>query len=305
MQRKITLPWMGSKYTELIKDSLENLGMNILLPPKTSDKTIKLGVKNSADMVCMPYKSTLGNFIESLDAGANTLIMYDSRGTCRFRHYWKVQEFTLKKLGYDFEMCNLNPRNFLHTAKKLSGKPYSKVIREFFNLYKKIKIIDEEKIRWSKNKPNIGIIGEIYTCCDETINYGTESKIKKFGAKSVSTVTLSEFIIESLRENFKIPFKDDKKQYKKQAKKYLNGPLGGHAEENLYNLLWLINNGINGVVHILPLSCAPEAMIEPYVNNICQSAKTPLLRIAVDENNSEANLETRLETFIELIKMRK
>jgi len=41
MIKIITFPWMGSKYTELIKESLENLGMNIMLPPKTSDKTIK------------------------------------------------------------------------------------------------------------------------------------------------------------------------------------------------------------------------------------------------------------------------
>ena len=32
-------------------------------------------------------------------------------------------------------------------------------------------------------RPNIGIIGEIFTCCDERINYGIERKIEKLGGK--------------------------------------------------------------------------------------------------------------------------
>ena len=88
------------------------------------------------------------------------------------------------------------------------------------------------------------------------------------------------------------------------AEKYFNGTLGGHGKQNIANLLELVDKNIGGVIHLLPMSCMPETSIEPFVNAICRDSNTPLLRIPIDENTAEANLETRLETFVELIKMR-
>ena len=99
--RIITVPWMGKQYSKILKQSLENLGLNVQLPPKTTRRTINLGVKNSSEMMCFPYKVTLGNFIEALEDGADTLLMWDSRGQCRLRHYHKIQEFTLRNMGFD------------------------------------------------------------------------------------------------------------------------------------------------------------------------------------------------------------
>lgn len=306
--RIITFPWMGKEYNNMMKQSLENLGINVQLPPKTTRSAIELGVKNSSEMMCYPYKVTLGNFIEALDNGANTLIMYDSKGQCRLRHYYKIQEFTLKNLGYNnFEMYGISGTNLVKTLKKFSGKSRIKILFEIYhNFPKKLKAYDKRKTRWSNKKPNIGIIGEIFCACDELMNYGIENKIKSYGANPFSTVTLTDFFGEHILFKKFIPFiKDPKKKYKKQAEKYLNGKLGGHGYENLYNLLEIIDRGIDGVLHLLPLTCMPETTVEPFINHICRENNVPLLRIPIDENNSEANLETRLETFIELIKMRK
>ncbi|MHC5154771.1 MAG: hypothetical protein ACYSO3_01305, partial [Planctomycetota bacterium] len=81
--RTVAIPWMGKDYIELLAQSLRNLGVKVLLPPPTTDKTIQLGVRNTAEMVCFPLKPTLGNFIEALDNGADTLLMFDSKGQCR------------------------------------------------------------------------------------------------------------------------------------------------------------------------------------------------------------------------------
>ena len=143
---------------------------------------------------------------------------------------------------------------------------------------------------------------EIFTCCDERINYGIESKIYKLGAKPVNTVTLSGFIKSAFLKKIHWPTK--KRRYDKMAEKYFNGTLGGHGKQNIANLLELVDKNIGGVIHLLPMSCMPETSIEPFVNAICRDSNTPLLRIPIDENTAEANLETRLETFVELIKMR-
>lgn len=301
--RNVTIPWMGKAYTELLAKSLVDLGVNVQLPPRTTEKTVQLGVRNTAEMVCFPLKPTLGNFIEALDNGANTLLMYDSQGQCRLRQYWKIQEFTLRSIGHDFEMYNINFGNILPVLQKLGGASYARIVRELFRYYARVKKVDEKKERWSQRKPNIGIIGEIFTCCDERINYGIENKIYKLGAKPVNTVTLSSFIRESFFRKIHWPTRN-RKRYDKEAEKYFNGDLGGHGRENISHLLELVNNNIGGVIHLLPMSCMPETSIEPFVTAICRESNTPLLRIPIDENTAEANLETRLETFVELIKMR-
>lgn len=300
--RKVAIPWMGRSYTELLREAMKNIGVNIQLPPRTTDKTIQLGVRNTAEMVCFPLKPTLGNFIEALDNGANTLLMFDSKGQCRLRHYWKIQEFTLRNLGYKFDMLNINFRNLLSIMKKLSGASYLKILKETFRFYGGVKEIDREKLRWADDRPNIGIIGEIFTCCDERINYDIEKKITKLGAKPVNTVTLSGFMKGDFLKKFHWPTK--KRRYDREAEKYFNGDLGGHGKENISNLLELVDKKVGGVIHLLPMSCMPETTIEPYVNAICRDSNTPLLRVPIDENTAAANLETRLETFVELIKLR-
>ena len=300
----ITFPWIGKEYTEMIKEFLENLGLNIQLPPKTTDNTIKLGVKNSAGMFCYPLKTTLGNFIEALDNGADTLLMIDSRGICTLRHYYKVQEHALRKLGYDFEMHTITKYNIFSVLSKLSGKSKIKIFLEIYRFYKKIRKYDLERFKWSKEKPNIGIIGEAYTCMDETSNYNIEDKIKKLGANPYNTVTLLEFFKEGFMRRLPL-FMDKKKKYKKEARKYLNGKLGGHGEENIFNLLHLIDKKVDGIIHLMPLTCRSEVVVEKFIDSICRDNKIPLLRINIDENNSELNLNTRLETFLELIRLRK
>lgn len=300
--RTVTIPWMGKDYIGLLARSLRNLGIRVQLPPSTTDRTIQIGVRHTAEMVCFPLKPTLGNFVEALENGADTLLMYDSQGQCRLRHYWKIQEFALRQMGYRFEMFHVNYSNVLRVLKKLSGATYTAILRELFRFYGRIKKLDRRKEVWSKNRPNIGIIGEMFTCCDERINFGIERKIEKLGAKPVNTVTLSSFIRDTFLQKLHWPSK--RSRYSRQADTYLNGPLGGHGRENISHLLELVDNHIGGVIHLLPMSCMPETSIEPFVTAICREHNTPLLRIPIDENTAEANLETRLETFVELIKMR-
>lgn len=302
-ERYVTIPRIGEAYTNAFKQTFENIGLSVILPPRTTDKTVQIGVRNTAEMFCYPIKPTLGNFAEALDKGANTLFMYDSMGQCREKHYAKIQELALREMGYkDFEMYNLNFKNVLPILRDLSGTSKYKILKELFSFYKRIKAIDVVKESWSKDKPNIGIIGEIFTCCDEQINYGIEKKIEALGANYVNTVTLSSFIKDSLFSD--LPFFNKRKKYDIEAHKYFNGKLGGHGRENVSHLLELIDKEIGGVIHLLPMSCMPETSIESFINKICRENKTPLLRIPIDENTAEANLETRLETFVELIKMR-
>lgn len=308
-ERIVTFPRMGSKMSGITKNFLENLGLKTIEPPKTTDKTIRLGAENCANMACYPLKQTLGNYIEAIEKGANTLLAYDTQGTCRFRQYNKLHEFILTGLDYDFEMHVLKPENIIKKLHDVSGASRLKVGKEVYQYYNELKKIDDEGSNWSYDKPNIGIIGEIFCCVDEDANQGLEEKLKRFGANPYNTSTTTNFMSNTI-PLFNLwgigdLFKKDRLQpFKKDAEKYLEDWRVGHAFENIYNLLDLADRKVDGIVHVAPLSCMPETTIEPYIDKICSNNRIPMLRIAVDENSAEANLETRLETFVELIKIR-
>lgn len=300
MERVFSFPRIGN-YTGVFVKMLESFGLSVLTPPPITERTVKLGVKHSADMMCYPFKVTLGNFIEEIEQGANCLIMYDSRGKCRLRHYWMLHELILRNIGHDFRMYPLNLKNLLKLIKKFNPDlSYLNIIRKLRQSWKKLKEIEDSAPYTIKEGVNIGIVGEIYTCLEPAVNLNIEKKLKKFGVNVYNTVRLSDFIKASTRASLL-----EKKIYKKKAARYLNGPLGGHGFENLYNALFLCNKGIDGIIHLLPLSCMPETTIEPILDKISADFNVPLLRLMVDEANSEVNFDTRIETFAEMIKRRK
>jgi predicted nucleotide-binding protein (sugar kinase/HSP70/actin superfamily) len=308
-ERVVTYPIMGKKNSEITGLFLDSLGLNVLAPSPITDETIKKGVKYSPDMMCFPYKVTLGSYIESLERGANTLLMYDNKGSCRLKQYNKLHEFTLEGMGFDFEMIPVTLMNFVPRLSKISGKDWAFVLKKFNKYFGMIQNEDSKYSIWSEEKPNIGIIGEIYCACDERANHHLEDKIKKFGATPYNTARVGDFIKDRIKKklgvfNFEL-FNGEIAKFRKLAKGYFNGDLGGHSLENIANLMHMCERKVDGIIHIFPLSCMPEATIEPYINKICRDNNVPLLRLYIDENNSEVNLETRLETFIELIKWKK
>ncbi len=95
---KASFPWLGYD-TYALKTFLEELGAEVILPPANSKRTLELGVLHSPELICMPFKITLGNFLEALDCGADTLFMAAGARKCRFGYYHYLQDRALNRLG--------------------------------------------------------------------------------------------------------------------------------------------------------------------------------------------------------------
>ncbi|MDP2662538.1 MAG: CoA protein activase [Dehalococcoidia bacterium] len=100
---KITIPHIGNMYVAF-RAMFEGVGVEMIVPPPTSKRTLTLGVQHSPEFVCLPFKLTLGNFIEALDLGAELLIQAGGPGLCRYGYYARDQAKILQDLGYNFEM---------------------------------------------------------------------------------------------------------------------------------------------------------------------------------------------------------
>ena len=87
--RIIAWPRMGNIDLAL-KALVSSLGAKIVVPPPNTNKALEIGVKNSIEGICLPYKLNLANYIMALENGANTLMMFQAPGSCRFGNYTKI-----------------------------------------------------------------------------------------------------------------------------------------------------------------------------------------------------------------------
>lgn len=100
---KVTFPHMGSVWVPF-KTLMDKHGIDCVVPPIFSKHTMSLGVKYSPEWMCLPYKVLLGNLIEGLEQGADTLIDVRGPGLCRLGYYAKLHEDALRDLGYQFSI---------------------------------------------------------------------------------------------------------------------------------------------------------------------------------------------------------
>lgn len=84
------------------------LGIEVIPPPPITQKTIEIGVKLAPQNACFPLKVVLGNFIESIEKGADTLFMAGGVGPCRFGYYGQIQRLILEDLGYNVQFVILD-----------------------------------------------------------------------------------------------------------------------------------------------------------------------------------------------------
>ncbi len=99
---KITFPHMGNLSIPL-ETVFRQLGIEVVLPPSTTKKTISLGVQYSPEQICLPFKYILGNLIEGHQQGADTIVMLGGCGPCRFGFYGNLSKEILEDLGLDFK----------------------------------------------------------------------------------------------------------------------------------------------------------------------------------------------------------
>jgi predicted nucleotide-binding protein (sugar kinase/HSP70/actin superfamily) len=170
---KASFPWVGYD-TYALKTFLEELGAEVVLPPANSKRTLELGVRHSPELICMPFKITLGNFLEALDRGADTLFMAAGARKCRFGYYHYLQDRALKQLGkecrfvpvtqyspFEFvfrlmpEVTGATPLRVVRAIRLMIAK--SKLTQDFRELLNRRRAVDYEGAERAK-KPALRLI---------------------------------------------------------------------------------------------------------------------------------------------------
>lgn len=100
---KVSFPHMGNLHVPL-QVLFQRLGIEVVIPPVCSSKTLYLGSHHSPEWVCVPYKLVLGNFLQAIEQGADALVMLGGPNNCRFGYYTVLQRQVLEELGCPVEV---------------------------------------------------------------------------------------------------------------------------------------------------------------------------------------------------------
>lgn len=80
--------------------ALKKLGVEPLVPPRTSKKTLELANKYSPESICLPYKMVLGNFLQAIEKDVDYVAMISSPGICRLGEYGQSIKHVLTEMGH-------------------------------------------------------------------------------------------------------------------------------------------------------------------------------------------------------------
>ena len=167
---------------------------------------------------------------------------------------------------------------------------------ERLNSIKVCEVPEEEKIR-------IGIVGEIYIVMGPSINGNIEEVLNTYGAEVERSHYISEWIDFNL---IPLPsYKEKEHQILKKGEKYIEIIIGGHAKQSVGAIIDFMDRGFDGVIHLKPFGCLPELITESAINKIIREYEFPILTLSIDEQMAIANTLTRIEAFLDVIRLKK
>lgn len=145
---KLTFPRMGESW-RTFKMLLEDLGNEVIVPPRPSKRTLDLGVRYSPEFACFPLKILTGTYLETIEMGADTIVTSGGIGPCRAGEYAMLHQKILADLGHNikmvvFEPPRLYPFNFIKNVYTLNRARVSikGIIAHIKRAWRKLQALD-------------------------------------------------------------------------------------------------------------------------------------------------------------------
>lgn len=140
----------------------------------------------------------------------------------------------------------------------------------------------------------VGIVGDLYTLMEPFSNFFVERQLIQQGI-SVSRVMGVWFLL----------FGKNHKQALKDSRPYLGYTVGANGVDSVAQSLAYAKRGYDGIIHMKSFGCIPELNATPALMNLSRDWDIPILHLSFDSHTSETGVQTRLEAFADMIRMKK
>ena len=273
---------------------LKKLNIDVIISPKTSKKILEDGIKYAPDEMCLSLKNYIGH-ISYLKDKCDYIIVpridnyYTFNQTCT--NFLALRDivsniFDVKVLDYNIDLNNKQTlkKGLFMIAKKL-GKKHKEINYSYHfavNKNKKerklLNKINMEKLN-SENK-KVLLISHNYNTYDELIGKPIINLLKKQDIEVIYSDLFDKTLCRKLSENISTDL------YWKYSKEII-----GSFE--------IVKNRVDGVVFLSTFPCGLDSLVNEL---LILKLDLPYLNIIIDEMYAENGLETRVESFADIIK---
>ena len=197
---KITFPHMGSMYVP-IKVLLDTAGIEYVMPPMNMKETMKLGIENSPEFACMPFKTILGDLIYGLQNGADFILFGGGSGQCRFGYYGDLLSEIIGNLKYDvkfvcLETSNITVKGILDKIGPLTrGKSNVDIVKGILYAVRTVFLVDRlnklagyKRCREINKGQTDSVISQFHSSVQKATGYKSILKIIKLSEKQLMEI---------------------------------------------------------------------------------------------------------------------
>ncbi len=298
---KIGLPraLLYYRYKDLWEIFFKELNCELIISEETNKRILADGIAYSIDECCLPSKIYMGH-IYSLIGKCDYILVprVDSYGAknmvcVKFNALYDIVKNTFPNvslLDYNIDVLKgaNEQRGFIQMGRVL-GKSYL----ESLLAYRKAKSMHikkekqktelEVKLLNSYNKLKILIVSHPYNTYDKLIGYPIIDSINKLGGTPI--------------------YADETDRKASVAKaKEISGSLYWLYNKELIGSIKLLDNKVDGIILLTAFPCGPDSLVNELI--LRKSKTIPTINIILDELSGEAGLQTRIESFMDIIKER-
>lgn len=286
------------KYKDLYLHFFKELNINTIVSSKSNKNILEKGCKCSQDEACLSLKLYLGHVSELVNQVDYILVprivsLHKHEKLCtNFSLIYDLinNMFSTKILNYNVDVNKgisemdafINMGVLLGKSKKESKKAYLKAKKiEKEILDKKIRT---QMLNLKSKKPKILLVAHSYNLYDELIGVP---------------------IINYLKQNNIVPilsdiYDDIKLDYES---KYISNSIYWTYNKELMASITHYKEHIDGIILITTFPCGPDSLCNEMITK--KVTDIPIISLIIDELNNSSGIITRLESFIDIINMRK
>ena len=280
-------------YGDILKSFFSNLGINVIVSPDTNRKTIDDGIKYANDEMCLSLKILLGH-VNYLKDKCDYIIVprivnYGKKDqTCtNFLGFYDMINnlFKIKIITFDidYQRKKTEKKAFIEMGKQLNFSN-KQIIKAYHDAYltcqKRLeKAIYQNRENLKKDQIKILLVAHPYNLYDRYIGQPIIDILKKQAVEIIYSDKFENQITNKL------------------ASCYSKNLYWKYAKENI-GAIKLCLDQVDGIVFLTTFPCGIDSLVNELV---IRKINKPTLNLIIDDNDSLTGIETRLESFVDIL----